>query len=315
MKKLLLRITIVGLFLIGYGKQAQSCISDTITSITVTINYETFFQTPCTYVANIEIRLGNLSLMTESPGKVCACALAFGNFYDSVIFIAFVDAGTNNPYQGFAAFNEELASNTAWDSDQPGFGGWSGYVASVVNAGLVATDPVEMVIRAAASSSNLLAWQDSSNCVTSAIYDIVPQTSVATDEWIPASSSLGNTHQKVRTLNTSVTYQTKTASYFTALDNDILPNIPLVGIAIRPKPIEFSVVPNPFSNSMTVTVSTGQQISGYQIHDLGGKVVRSESGLNENVLTIERGALPVGMYFLELSSDETVLGRQKIVIQ
>ena len=315
MNKLLLRITVIGLFLIGYGKQAQSCISDTITTITVTINYETFFQSPCTYVANIEIRLGNLSLMTESPGKVCACALAFGNFYDSVIFIAFVDSGTNNPYQGFAAFNEELASNTAWDSDQPGFGGWSGYVASVVNAGLVATDPVEMVIRAAASSSNLLAWQDSFNCVTSAIYDVVPQTNVATDEWIPTSSSLGNTHQKVRTLNTSVTYLTKTASYFTTLDTAIMNNMPMVSVPMRPKPIQFKVVPNPFSNNMKVTVTTGQQINSFEIHDLGGKLVRSESGLNENVLVIERGSLPQGMYFLELSTDETVLGRQKIVIQ
>ncbi|PCH94491.1 MAG: hypothetical protein COB85_05585 [Bacteroidetes bacterium] len=299
----------------GYGKQSQACISDTITTITVTVNYESFFLSPCTYTSNIEIRLSNLSLMTESPGKVCACAFAFGNFYDSVIFIAFVDSGTNNPYQGFAMFNEELASSTAWDNDQPGFGGWAGYIASVVNLGLVATDPVEMVIRAAASASNLLAYQDSLNCVTPAIYDVVPQTSIATDEWVSLTSSLGNTHQKVRGLTTVMSYQIQNTSCFAGLDSAILNNIPVVGIETIEEQVGFSVVPNPFSHEIMVTTGNRQSIILYRIYDLGGNLVRSEDGLNAETLVIDRGNLSGGMYFLELLSEKAVLGRQKIVVQ
>ncbi|MBL4577103.1 MAG: T9SS type A sorting domain-containing protein [Flavobacteriales bacterium] len=316
MNKLPLKITAIAVFLIGYGQQAQSCIDpDTISTIDVAINYGSVNSGGCFYVNELEVRLSNLKLMTESPGVLCACAFAQISTFDSVTYIAFVDSGTNDPYQGFAAFNEELASSTAWDGDQPGFGGWTGFVANVVNSGLSATAPVELVIRLSASVGSILASVDSFCLTPPAIQIVVPQISIATDEWIPGSSSLGNVHQGTRGLNTNTTYQSKSASYFTTLDNDIIPNIPVVSVPLRPRPVEFSVVPNPFSNSMTVSVTTGQQISAYQIHDLEGKLVRYESGLSEDKITIERGSLSRGMYFLELSSEKDLLGRQKIVIQ
>ncbi|PCH94490.1 MAG: hypothetical protein COB85_05580 [Bacteroidetes bacterium] len=79
--------------------------------------------------------------------------------------------------------------------------------------------------------------------------------------------------------------------------------------------VEFNVFPNPFSKSITIQVDDRSPIHSFRIYDLGGKLVKTENGLSTEKLIIDRSSLPNGTYFLELISENTVLGRQKIVIQ
>jgi len=316
MKKLLGYALITLAFIAYRGNTASACISDTITTISVTVNYDTVQIGSCVGIGAVEVRLSNLYLMTEAPGKVCACALAsFSSMFDSVTFIAFVDFGTDNPYQGFAAFNEELASSTAWDSDQPGNGGWSGYVASVVNSGLSATDPVEMLIRAQMTNNTLL-FQDSFACFDSTLGAKIGVSAIATDEWDPINSVLGNTHQKVRGLNVLVTYNMMPSSYFAQLDTAILNNIPVVGIeetGTINNPM--TVQPNPFTDHTTIMAPDGEKISGLQLFGLDGRLMQDISIPNQSQYRLSRGDLLSGMYFLRIYSNQGEISNRKILLR
>ena len=111
------------------------------------------------------------------------------------------------------------------------------------------------------------------------------------------------------------TYFELSNDWFTTLDSTILNNLPMVGIGEVIKRTQFTVVPNPFSDQVTVTSNGNQPIQSYRIYDLGGNLVIAQNGLNAEKLTIDRGNMPAGMYFLELNSEKSVLGRQKIVVQ
>ena len=316
MKIYQIRLILAVFLLFNFTPVAQCCIDPSPTpTITVSISYSTFIQGTgtCTYTGDVEIRLSNLRLMNEAPGKVCACALSWSaNAYDSVLYISFVDSGTNNPYLGFAGFNEELVSNTAWDNAQSGFSPWGGYVASVINAGLSSTSPVELVIRAKASA-NSLANADSL-CPGTPFEDKVKQSNIATDEWLPATDSLGNTHQKVRLLSNIISYTNKNSAYFTALDSNILNNIPTFIILTNTEK-KFIQGPNPFTSSIHIRSIGGQRINGYNLYNSVGKLVKYEKNLNSSVLIIQRAELPEGIYILELRGKNEIMARQKIIIQ
>ena len=313
MRKYLLAIALLALTLFSTTRESKACISDTITTIIVTISFEDSISGGCTYAGNVEIRLSNLRLMSESPGQVCACALTTSWWYDSLIYIAFVDSGTNNPYAGFAAFNEDPTSSAAWNSAQPG-DTWGGFVASVINSGLIATDPVELVIRARAAP-NTLAYSDSGLCINAILYTPIVQSSIGTDSWDSDSSKLGFTHQKVRPLNVILGYNSVASSYFTAMDTAILNNIPVQQTSIEYKKpsIQATVVPNPWSSSTTVSLAKGDLINAYWLYDMEGRVVEKVEGLNTTEITIERKNLPNGMYFLEIRSGKEVL-REKLIV-
>jgi len=76
---------------------------------------------------------------------------------------------------------------------------------------------------------------------------------------------------------------------------------------------EVNVYPNPFTTS--TTIQSDHQISSYRIYSINAQLVRQETDLSSNTITIERGDLPSGMYFIEVHSKEGVLASEKVIIQ
>ena len=161
-------------------------------------------------------------MMNESPNKICACALAsLGTMFNDLHYVAFVDSGTNVPYNGFAQFSGGQVYDDAWDTSQPGLGDWSGFIADVINQGLVAEDPLEMIIRASAPPGTLVAVD--SACGNNLLIDRLNESSLGTDAWSALAGGLDESHQGVRALDDATLNQV-IPQYFIDLDDAILNN-------------------------------------------------------------------------------------------
>ena len=207
-----------------YSQSAKACV-DPDTIATLTINYSADY-------SQVEIRIGNLKLETTAPNSFCACGLSSeSDVFTYVSYIAMVYEGTNDVYPNFIPFMNTAPYDAAWDGSQPALPDWNGYVAEVINGGLVADEAVEMIIRAQAPPNVLVELGNASvNNDTSAVYY---QTYLGTDEWDATTMDLKEDHQAIRTFafmnNASPTPILKDDQYFTDLDNDILNSIYEVG--------------------------------------------------------------------------------------
>jgi len=297
--------------------EAKACISDTITNIDVMVNYVDYDSAGCTYIGEIEIKLSNLKLTTQEPGKVCACALNSLNLYGDILYIAFVEAGTTTPYQGFASYNQNLASTLAWGSQQPGFGGWAGYVSTLINGGLSADDEVELIIRAK-PTRGAVSLLDSCDFTSASLIQVVQSTTLGTDEWSESGDSLVNDHQKTRGLTNIMMISERDSSYFATLDSMITNNIatqePTLpdGIA-SVQNANVSVYPNPFSKEVHFVFNTTNinEKSTLRIMNLNGQIIKEVNVSNEKQFTFTTDVK--GVYFYSISSNEGVIARGKIL--
>ncbi len=85
---------------------------------------------------------------------------------------------------------------------------------------------------------------------------------------------------------------------------------------IRYRENELIVYPNPFNNSTTIQIQdTPGRISTVNVYNIIGEKVWEEKNFHEGHIVLERNALPSGMYFVEVSSKDGVIGREKVIIQ
>lgn len=226
-----------------FPQKAQACLDPD--SVIVFASYDTIDTKPCPTANQIELRVSNIRMMTESPGRLCACALADkAKLYDQLIYIAFVDSGTNKPYDGFAKFNANEKSSAQWKGSYGNKGDWSGFVAKVVNDGLKASSPVELVIRAKAPNGMTVIIQDSTPC-SNDLLNAVAQSALGTDEWDGDKEELKGAHQMVRTMRMAQTIPMKTATYFEELDKEVLTALSANAPVFIFKEHDLSVYPNP----------------------------------------------------------------------
>jgi len=240
--------------LFGLARQSKACL-DPDTTVIITVNYDTLATVPCPTANEMEMRISNIRLMSEAPNKVCACAFAsISDLFSDLQYIAFVDSGTNTPYQGFASFDANAKSSAAWQGKHSSSGSWKGFVAKVVNSGLKVDDPVELIVRAKTPSNTPVVFNDS--LCTDDLQEKIQQSVLGTDEWDPVNEDLKDAHQVVRSMNRSIAFTEKKKAHFTELDDEIL-----TAISIRKDaPVwlfnknEVSVYPNPSEGLLSLNL-------------------------------------------------------------
>lgn len=72
------------------------------------------------------------------------------------------------------------------------------------------------------------------------------------------------------------------------------------------------IYPNPFGSSISVTANSGQRIAAAELVTATGAIATMVEA-NDAVLTIEASALPPGVYFLRLYSDDGSVENRKVV--
>lgn len=89
--------------------------------------------------------------------------------------------------------------------------------------------------------------------------------------------------------------------------------------AFATHPFKMVVGPNPMNEQVTVSLfnfgSYGLDNMTLELIDITGKVVYSETGLNSNVVVINRAALTSGMYFVKVTSAGNVLSTEKLLVR
>ena len=253
------------LFFVFYGQSAKACV-DPDTVATLTLNYSADF-------SEVEIRIGNLKLETSAPNTFCSCGLSSETaVFTYVTYIAMVYQGTNTIYPNFIPFMQTSPADAAWDGSQPALPDWNGYIAEVINGGLVADEAVEMVIRAEAPPGVLVEVSGDPQSDTSAFYY---QTYLGTDEWDPNTIDLKEDHQAIRTFGfmNDITVNIMPQSYFDDLDATLLTSVYEVGNAAV---LAGKLSPNPVSQSFELSFNL-QEASDLKlvIYDVFGRAVHS----------------------------------------
>ncbi|MEL6867233.1 MAG: T9SS type A sorting domain-containing protein [Bacteroidota bacterium] len=283
-------------FIACWQFQAKACI-DPDTIPTLVMNYSEDF-------SEVEIRIGNLRLGTESPNTFCSCALsAESQVFTYVTYFAVVDSNTNDIYPNFEPFVQSEAADAAWDASQPFFPGWNGFIAEVINSGLSFEHSVEFVIRAQAPPGVLVELGGSTQDSTG-FYNT---TFLGTDMWDPTNETIAEDHQAVRSFNSfsSIEANVMPMSYFAQLDANF------ITATKEPESIIEKVIlsPNPSQDYTRVSFLMEEKSNvSLELFSSDGKAIRREdlgylaSGRQE--YSIRLAGLAEGIYYLKLNTEK-----------
>jgi len=97
------------------------------------------------------------------------------------------------------------------------------------------------------------------------------------------------------------------------LDNVKIFGSSFTGVFEHSQSFSFQLFPNPFTTS--TTIRSDHPISSYRIYSISGRLVREAENSSGNTITIDRGNMPSGMYFIEVLSEDSTIARQKVIIQ
>lgn len=77
---------------------------------------------------------------------------------------------------------------------------------------------------------------------------------------------------------------------------------------------ELTIAPNPFSSATNVYAHIPMRNSTLTIFNCLGEAVQMVSGVNGSIVPIERGTLPAGLYFFQLTEENVVIATGRAVI-
>ncbi len=224
-----------------------------------------------------EITVHQLNIFAGSTGQFCTCALsAYSNLFSSIYYVAFVDSGTTNPINGFAVWNANANSTTAWSGVMAG-NTWNGFVANIVtnmSPGL----PVELIIKAQLPPGYTSFFS---------VDSVIVLSSLGTDEWNNTSNTLANTHNSISGFGTS-SYFLVSPSYFT-------------GIADMKNSFTINIFPNPFSAQTTLYTANPLNNATLTVDNCFGQTVAQIKNISGQTITFNQDNLPSGLYFVRLT--------------
>ncbi len=74
--------------------------------------------------------------------------------------------------------------------------------------------------------------------------------------------------------------------------------------------ISLSVFPNPASQTVRFTSNPSEPIQGIQLFDLSGKLVKTETGIESNIYSMQRGQLSNGIFIAKIRFKDSILSRK-----
>ncbi len=86
------------------------------------------------------------------------------------------------------------------------------------------------------------------------------------------------------------------------------------GILENPTKSVFSITPNPFISSAIIKTSLSLKNATLRIYNTQGQMVRQVRSISGQIATISRDNLPSGLYFVQLSEDDKILGEEKLIV-
>jgi Secretion system C-terminal sorting domain len=239
---------------------------------------------------DVSITLSNLRLATGTPNEFCSCGITnMTSIFTTILYVAFVDSGTTNPYPGFDVWDPSVPASNAWNTVLA-TNDWSAFVSHVNAGGLTFNHPVELIIRAASAPG--ITYQQ----VDSALY----VSQLGTDAYDNTNQVLGNMHQDISGFQGPHTLipEGPGSTYFATLDAALMtartPTTPQSPVEIYPVPAVdrlYVDLHNPLNALRQIAV-----------YDATGKRIHQESGLNGQRATVDVAALPQGFYFIKVST-------------
>ncbi len=276
---------LVTLFLfVGMSERSSACVDYHPDSVVVNILADTIN-------CNIIIEVSNLNMFGGNPNDFCSCGItnALGDG-TNILWVAFVDAVTNEPVEGFDLWGYADAAGTSWEDADPGTIDWNGFISNVNSAGIVAGQDVKLWIIIDSLDSQ---WSWVCGSDEGTVMEIFGQLSFGTDEWDNDGQELADTHQDITSFSAAWinVYFITPEEYQEHID--ILENhYNSVG---ENEVVEFNMYPNP--SSTTLHLNANGQVEQLIIRDMVGREVFTQKG---KVKELEVSHLPNGMYIVQV---------------
>ena len=291
---------IIALFLcVGITERSSACVDFHPDSIVVNILADTLN-------CNIIIEIANLNMFGGNPNDFCSCGItdALGNGND-ILWVAFVDAVTQEPVEGFDLWDYADAAGDSWEDADPGAIDWNGFVSNVNSAGIVAGQDVNLWIIMDIPDESEWSWVCGSDEGT--VMEVFGQFSFGTDEWDNDAQGLADTHQDISSfwegwMNIFFITPEVFQEHIDILENHY-------NSVNENELIEFSLYPNP--SSSLLSLQTNRPVDHCVIRDMVGREILMEKG---NVKDLDVSHLPNGMYLVQVAINDKLL-TEKIQIR
>jgi Secretion system C-terminal sorting domain len=261
-------------------------------SVLVRVHYETPGNT------DVSITLSNLLLATGTPNEFCSCGITnVTSIFTNILYVAFVDSGTTNPYPGFDVWDASAPAANAWNTVLT-TNDWSAFVSHVNTSGLTINTPVELIIRARLAPGYTYSILDSALYISQ----------LGTDAYDNNLQVLGNMHQDISGLHGPHTLipEGPGSTYFATLDAALM-----TGRAAPQATYPLDIYPVPARDRVTVSLPNPlSAIHGLEIYDATGKRLFSQTGLKSHSEVVDVSTLPDGVYFLKVQTADGIQTRK-----
>lgn len=298
MKRILFSLILTSCFLL-INNTSKACVDYHPDSVVINILADTV---NCNFI----LEISNLNMFGGNPNDFCSCGITNALPPGSTIeWVAFVDAETQEPVEGFDLWSFSGAAGDSWEDSDLGTIDWNGFVSGVNSAGIVAGQDVNLWIILEMDSSDPQ-WSWLCNADEGSMWEFFGQFSFGTDEWDDDNGVLANSHQSITNFSDSYLGFFYITPEIYDEHVEILNNFYNGIEELDAKSI--SIYPNP-SNGI-ITVSSIDRKTKLVLRDLlGNQVGIRFTDYNQ----IDLSGLPDAIYILEIQKKHSKVSKRIVV--